>query len=413
MHALPRPLAATALLAVLLAGCSSPAPPASDASSGADGSALGDGHGFVEGAAEMPEPQPHLVSLSPEGDVGMLDLLSEEASAVGEIAPPESAVTDGRFVFALRAGVVEVVDSGVWTLPHGDHSHYYRAPARVVGEVTAASAADGGLAQIESSTTRTTLLFADGELVVLDREALGRGEIAEVALSGLPARATAAAPIGAWTLVGDSDAGSVSALADDGAVAGEIACPDPSGARTTRAGVVIGCADGAVVATVADDAVELAHVPYPAGLSPEPAAATSFASRNDRAAVAGLSGETGFWLLAVRDREWRHIALPDLHLVTAVDDADDTVLAVDETGRLLVIDPELGTVIAGTEPLVADSLADPTAEASVTLSVDADRAYLSGGAEASTWEIDYRDDARIAREFETPSGLAFTLETGR
>ena len=77
---------------------------------------------------------------------------------------------------------------------------------------------------------------------------------------------------------------------------------------------------------------------------------------------------------------------------------------------MLVLDGEDGSVLAQTEPLVADSLAAGLAPA---LIADQQRAYLSGPAEQRLHEIDFADDARVARTFETATEPAFTAETGR
>jgi hypothetical protein len=96
--------------------------------------------------------------------------------------------------------------------------------------------------------------------------------------------------------------------------------------------------------------------------------------------------------------------------VTAVDDDDDHVLALTAEGRLLVLDGEDGAVIARTEVLVADSL---EAGAVPALVADQQRAYLSAPVERRLHEIDFADDARVARTFETPNRPAYTAETGR
>jgi hypothetical protein len=77
---------------------------------------------------------------------------------------------------------------------------------------------------------------------------------------------------------------------------------------------------------------------------------------------------------------------------------------------VLVLDGETGAARAASVPLVGESLA---AGAPVTLVADQQRAYLNGPVEGRLWEIDFADDARIAREFATVRTPVFFAETGR
>ncbi|WP_409330214.1 hypothetical protein [Trujillonella humicola] len=125
----PRSRAAAGALAgvLLVAGCGSDGG-ADDAASSSTEPA--DDHGYVAGAEELPEPQLQLAYLDEAGSVHALDLLTEEATALGEVGDVSAVATDGRFVFAASepAGELTVVDTGTWTVDHGDHVHYYRAP---------------------------------------------------------------------------------------------------------------------------------------------------------------------------------------------------------------------------------------------------------------------------------------------
>lgn len=399
----PLAIAAAALALLALTSCAAPEPgaPASEPAP----------HGYVEGATELDEPQPQLVAVGPDGGITGIDLLSEERADLGRLeAPPERLTTDGRFVFALASGRVEIVDSGVWTQPHGDHSHYYRATPRVLGAVQSATDA---LPTAQSSGTRTAVLFPGSEVVLLDRDALGRGEVAE--LARFETAADVAAPIGDALLLADDEHGLRAADAD-GEQIGDVrhACPAPSGIRATRVGVVVGCADGAVLATESEGAVTLEHIPYPAEpVAPAAPAASEFASRNDRAATAGIAGDTGAWVLDTRARAWSHIATDrPLRAVTAVDDDEERVVAVDDAGHVLVLAADTGETLSTSPPMAARSLRDPASAERLTLAVDTDRAYLHLPATREVVELDYRDGARIARRFAVPAG-ALVVETGR
>jgi len=361
------------------------------------------GHGAVEGAAEVSEPQLHLTTIDPEGSVTQLDLLDESVVDVGAIDAASAMTTDGRYLFASGSEGVAIVDSGMWTWDHVDHFHYYRGTPSVVGTVPGEG--DAVVATTNLSTTGSTgLFFADsGEAVLLDTEALSKRELVERFRLELEPQAGVLAPIGSHALLAAD--GVVQVLSAEGEPSGPAAdCVDPGGTITTRVGAVIGCADGALLATVDGDEVALETIAYPADAAPR---ATSFVNREGRPTVAALAGEQGVWLLDTRERTWTLLPAPaPLVQVTAVDDDAEHVLALAADGRVLVLDGS-GAQLAATEPLVDAS------QPGATLIADQQRAYLSAPAEGLLVEIDFADGARIARTFETATEPAFTALTGR
>jgi hypothetical protein len=404
VHSLPRiTLAALAVLG--LAACSgAPAEP------GASAPATARAHGYVEGASEATEPQLHLATVNGAGEVALLDLLSEESSTVATLEGATAASTDGRFVFASTAEGLAVVDSGVWTVDHEDHSHYYRAQSRLVGAVEGT-----GPATVVGGTSRTAVWFAEtGTGVVLDHDALGTGSIEQVAsIEGDPHDGVIV-PFGETLLATRAD-GTVRALDVEGEPFGATAqCADYSGTIGTRVGRVFGCADGALIATeAADGTIAFETVAYPAG-TPDEQRATEFRGRPGRPTVAAVAGDTGAWLLDTRERTWTLLPTEvPLLLVAAADDRDGNVVALASDGRVLVLDPATGATVAATEPLLAATVADPALLAGVELTVDATRAYLNAPAEGAVYEIDYADGARIARTFEVAGSPLLLVETGR
>lgn len=404
------PVAALGLTLVLLAGC---AGPAADAPAAVAGEV--DGHGHVEGATEVSEPALGLMTVDPDGTVRQLDLLDETVAELGSVAAPSAAVGDGRYLFVTGRGGVTVVDSGRWTWDHVDHFHYYVAEPRIVGTVPGEGPAS--VATTNSSTTGGTgVFFAEtGEAVLLDTEALSRGEIAELFRLEVEPHDGMVVPVGPFALVTqprDGGARTVVVHDRDGMpVPGASAeCVDARGTITTRVGAVIGCADGALLATVEGGDVVLEKIPYPVGVAAPRAMA--FANREGRPTVAGLGGDTAVWMLDTRERSWVLLPSPTpLVQVTAVDDEAQHVLALAADGRVLVLDGTTGAVIAETEPLVADSLL--VGGGAPVLIADQQRAYLSAPSERRLYEIDFADNARIARDFETRSTPAFVGETGR
>ncbi len=376
-------------LTLLLAACSTdPATPGASATTDRP-------HGYVEGAREAREPQLRLLAVDPDGRTTIRDLLTGESSALDTVDAPTHAATDGRFLVTSDDDRTTITDGGAWTVDHGDHTHYYAAEPRVVGHVDR-----GGAVDVHSSETTTTLTWPDrSEAVALDRESLGQGEVEEV----LRVEASVLLPFGDRFVVGADD--TVTVLDRSGRAVGDaVSCSEPAGGIVTRAGAVVGCSDGAVVV----DEAGATTVPLPDGTTDRP---TSFAARAGRPTVAGVAGNGGAWLLDAREHSWRHVASErPLRAVTAVDDADGHVVAVDDTGRVVVVATADPTSTSGrtatTDPLV-------TADGPALLQVDAQRAYVADPTTGSVHEIDFADDARVARTIELGHPVAAFAEVGR
>ena len=421
-RSLGAPLTVASLLTVAgllgLASCASPA-----ASPAASPSASAVPHGYVAGAAEMAEPQLHLATLNAAGSLALLDLLGGGTTPVTTIDEVSGVSTDGRFVFAASAGqgAVTIVDSGVWTVDHEDHQHYYRAAPAVVGTVTGT-----GAGIVSAGGTLSTVRFADsGTGLILDHGDLENGTVTELGrIEGDPG-AGVLVPFGDSVLEGRTDApgsaahgaSAVRVLDATGApLAGATAdCAELSGTITTRVGVVFGCADGALLATAgAEQTIGFERIPYPDGVVASDRA-LAFANRAGRPTVAAVAGDGGAWLLDTRERSWSRLATDTpLLQVTAVDDSAGHVVALARDGRVLVLDAATGGTLSATEPLLAATLAAGAGNApdGVTLTVDAGRAYLNAPAEGLVYEIDFADNARIARTFPIDGEPRFLAETG-
>lgn len=359
------------------------------------------------------------------GTVELTDLLSEDRDVLAELGPISALTGDGRFVAAQSepAGTVTIIDTGVWTVDHEDHQHYYRADARVVGEVEG----DGPATVLPGSTTTAVRFAGSGETVLLDTAALGKGELSESGrIRTSPGAPGLSVPIGETVVATDGsgrlrvhgpdgdllDASSSSVTAADAVLAG---CTDPAGSIATNVGVVIGCAEGALLAVVdrsssdADPVPGFEAIPYPRAVAADERA-TSFHARPGRPTVAAVAGSSGAWLLDTRERTWTLLPTPaPLQLVSAVDDRDQHVVAVTTGGDLLVLDGATGAVTGTASAIVgAADLA-----AGVQLEVDQNRAYLNTPGARAVSEIDYGDAARIARTFTFDTDPAFLAETGR
>ncbi|MGW9113097.1 ABC transporter [Microbacterium sp. NPDC055683] len=392
-------LLAAGAAAVLLTGCAAATP--GTAAPTPTSAAEGDGHGAISGAVEVAEPPLQLVAVDDAGTVGILDLLDGTAAPLDAIGAPHAVATDGRYVFATTDAGVEIVDSGVWTWDHVDHFHYYRATPAVLGAVEGAGPAVVATGPLSTAGATGVFFSGSGEAVLLDNAALADGAIVELFRLETGAASGVVAPIDDGAVVATDDR--VRVVTSNGADTGaETSCPDPSGSITTRVGLVIGCADGAVLATEADGEVVFEDIPLPEGMERP----TSFDGRKGRPTVAGLLPGTGYALLDTRERTWQVVETdPDLVRVSAVDDADGHVVALDASGRVRVyVD---GAEIAATEPLV-DVL-----DEGVSLTVDAQRAYVNAPGAGVVHEIAYADGARVARSLETPVAPDFVAEVGR
>ena len=388
-------LLGAALVLLTASACSGPAPVGTPAPSSSAG------HGAVAGAAEVAEPPLMLLSVDERGEVGLVDLLDGAASAVGRIGTPRALASDGRYAFVTTDAGVEIVDSGAWTWDHVDHFHYYRAAPAILGAVRGEGAAVVATGPLATAGSTGIFFEGSGEAVLLDNEALSKGRIEERFRLRTNAARGIAAPWGEGAVIAVDG---VLRYHDESGTpsGGEAVCADPAGSITTRAGLAIGCAEGAVLVTGEASAPAFERIVLPDDGS-RPA---GYDGRKGRPTVAGVTGADGFVLLDTRERVWSRVATGrPLVRAVAIDDEAGHVVALDGEGRIRVYAD--GAEIAATASLV---VGDPGAAA---LWVDAQRAYLGSPVEGVVREIDYADGARIARTIETPTRPVFFAEVGR
>jgi hypothetical protein len=379
---------AVALLAVVAVACSAPAQPAEEP------------HGYVAGAEEAAEAQPRLV-VAGDGAVRVLDLVTEEVHEVARMDGAGSVAGDGRHAYLGAAdGSVRIVDSGSWTVDHGDHVHYYRAAVREIGSVPG-----GAPVAVHGDPAVTALALADGTVRLLDRARLDEGAVAELAT--IPGGS--AVPYEGHVLVSVREPGQelgsrVSVHDRAGAQVGTIPepCPQVEGAAVTRRGVVFGCADGALLV---DDAFRGEKIPYPRPVA-DAERAREFRHRPGSATLTAPAGEAGVWVLDVAERTW---TFHETGAVVAVNTAGagTPLLALTADGVLHALDPASGEELAR-NPLLAAPVAP---EASIE--VDTSRAYVNDPAAGVIHEIDYGDALRVARTFDLGGAVTHMVETGR
>ncbi len=343
-------------------------------------------HGYVRGAEETAEPQARLVLADAgTGAVHVLDLITGRATAVARVASVEGITGDGRFAYVAHAGEsLRVIDSGGWTVDHGDHLHFYRTTPRDVGTVTGRRAL---------SDAAVTAVSGPGGVRLLDRAKLEEGLIAQTATvpgtgTALPYNERLLVPVGGGAVAIHSRAGAPAGRLDE-------PCPQPSGAVVTRRGAVFGCADGALL--VGGEGAE--KIPH-RGERPE-----ELSGRPGSTVLAAIAGDEGVQVLDVTAKSWKRLETGPVAAVTATG-PQAPVLVLTTDGVLHSWDPESGKKIAKTRLL-------DRADDRVTIQADPSRAYVNDPAAKAVHEIDYRDGLRRARTFELDLTPTHMVETGR
>lgn len=386
-------------------------------------------HGFVAGAEEMSEAQKRVVVADATGAVRVIDLLSGEVTPINPEsarAQPDSsssanpsplssgdqrgAVGDGRFAYLSAGASVQVVDSGAWTVDHGDHRHYYRAPSRDVGAVdgdTATSGRGGAgpgsasgseMVGAYSDAAVASVVFGSGATILFDRAELNGG------VARTPRRVDGiAVPYAERIVVADSS-GRVEVRGRDGA-AGQVQptlCPQPKGQAVTRRGVVFGCADGALVVAQRDDAFVAEKIPYPA---PTAERASAFTHRPGSTTLTAIAGRDAVWTLDIRKKTWTRTPIADPVAVNTAGEGS-SLLVLTRDGVLHGIDPVTGTETAR-NPLLGGSV-----EGEPVICVDSERAYITDSRARVVHEIAYNDNLRVARTFSLDIVPSRMVETG-
>lgn len=402
-------LLVTALAATLLTGCAERTDTDERNSEPREtSSASTTPHGHVEGAEEAAEQQSRLLLNDPSGgDTRVLDLVTGELRTTAPVKGAVRLGTDGRFGYLHTATTTHVLDGGAWMVDHGDHVHYYRAPIRDVGELPA-----DHTAQVRSDAAVTAVTDGEGRAALYERAALEAAGIGDA--RALPGTYTGALVPYAEHLVGlvadAGDAAEVIVLDREGA---RVAVPDaecaaPRGDAVTGRGVVLGCADGALLIGERDGVFTIEEIPYGAEV-PEQERAGAFRGRPGSDTLTAPAGEDAVWVLDVGGRTWTRVATgPVVAANTAGEGSPLLVLKSD--GTLRGHDIGTGEQIARTERLLTGEQGAGTAP---VIEVDRSRAYVNDPHGKRVFEIDHNDSLRIARSFDLDIEPHLMAETGR
>lgn len=399
-------MATTALLA--LAACGSPQPPTAVPS----GTAVP--HGYVAGAAEAGEAQTRLAYGSPDaGEISMIDPLTGEEGPTINTTGVQSLQHDGRFVFAGSGpeAPLRVIDTGVWTVDHGDHKHFYSSPA---SELKSDPELRGGTVAGDGHTV--AVFHGDtGSTSILHREDLAQGVVKIAAtIPGTPHAGLAVPYKGQILVTGSPGAnklpntvGSVDpATVPTAAPSTLSSCPALQGHASTRHGVVFGCSDGLLLVGGDAGALTARKIPYPADGPADQAVA--FGHRPGSSEVAAVAGTAGLWHLDAATATMQFIASPEPLAVASAAGRGSAVLAVGKSGTLYSFNTTTHEVQsrAGLLPATGQGQAP-------SLVVDSGRAYLSHPSAKAVHEIDYMDGLRVARTFTTAGLPSQLVETGQ
>ncbi|MFE8990146.1 hypothetical protein ACFYMI_20375 [Streptomyces collinus] len=401
------PWAPAALVAIslLTTGCASHDETASAPRTTASGSAP---HGYVEGAQEKAEQQSRLLLNDPAtGETRVLDLITGKTHEVSRTAGTTELTTDGRFGYFHTAGGTRVLDGGAWMVDHGDHVHYYRAAIRDVGRMPG-----GPGTRVRSDAAVTAVTDEDGRTRVHRRAELEQGKAGPSRT--LPGTHAGAVVPYAEHLLGATEGGKVVVYDREGrrVASPDARCEDPRGDAVTRRGVVLGCADGALLVREDDGVFTAEKIPYGSDV-PGEERATVFRHRPGSDTLTAPAGDQAVWVLDVTERTWTRVNTgPVVSVNTAGEGSALMVLQTD--GSLHGYDIATGQHVSKTKPLVTGALeAGTEGNAGPVIEVDRSRAYLNDPKGKRVYEIDYNDNLRLARTFDLDIEPALMVEAGR
>ncbi|PVC85594.1 hypothetical protein DBP19_27655 [Streptomyces sp. CS090A] len=370
-------------------------------------------HGYVEGATEAAEQQSRLLlGDAGSGEARVLDLITGTVHDIARSPGATVLTTDGRFGYFHGPDGIRVLDSGAWLVDHGDHVHYYRAKVQEAGDLPG-----GTGTSIRSDAGVTVATSADGKASVYRRANLEKG--APGTPSPLPETfAAAVVPYAEHlvTLTAESGAPAKVAVLDRSGkrvAAPETECEEPRGDAVTRRGVVLGCADGALLVHEGDDGTFTAErIPYGEDV-PKTERAVEFRHRPGSSTLTAPAGKDAVWVLDVSEGAWTRVKTGTV--VAANTAGEGSPLVVLQTdGALHGYDIPTGKETGATDPLLKElPEAGAGGGAAPVIEVDRSRAYLNDPEGKRVYEIDYNDDLRVARTFDVDVRPSLMVETGR
>ncbi|AUH68976.1 MULTISPECIES: hypothetical protein [Gordonia] len=388
---------------ILAAGCGADEPAPENGLAGTERP-----HGYVEGAKEKSEPQIALAVAARNGKkLSFLDPAEESTVTVDLTTAAQRLDEDGRFVYVIDGDTLEVVDSGGWTVDHGDHVHYYRATTKPLGTLTVPAA----VTTVSGADEITAVGARGGSVTVLDRRGLENGS-APRPISTIDTRSSAgfAVPYADGLVLGlgdgpDRPASRVVFTDRDGNPRRPAQpCVDPQGPALLRNAVAVSCAEAIILFT--DRGGEVAAQVLDYGRRGPRAGAFGVRPRSNRAVAATAAGS---WLLDSSAGSLRWVPSADRLSAALAPGRDETLIVLTDDGELrtLAVDPATG---AGRPVATAGASAGMAGK---VLTADTGRAYLSEPTARAVHEFDYGDSLRRTRTLPVDVEPELMVEVGR
>jgi hypothetical protein len=356
-------------------------------------------HGYVEGAEETAEAQVGLAfAEAGRHEVSILDLATEQTAVIPLALAAATMAEDGRYLYVGDGGSsIEIVDTGVWTVDHVDHVHYYRAPATSHGVVTL----DAPVVSVVGHGPHTAIGTADGTVTILDRAALDGGEPPVIAELETDAATPFAVPFDGDLLLATAT-GIVTVDANgEPTGAAEAPCAGPSGWAILRSGVAIGCDDGVLLVKRPERQQQTFFLPYPAS-APR---ATAFEYRPRSNEAAAVAGADGVWSVDANHERLAFVPVGGGDVIAAASPADErhvVSLGADGTMHLSSLD---GVSVATAEVLPPGTVGP--------IHLDVARTYVVDEGSQRALEIDHGDALRVSRTFDLGVRPELFVEVGR
>ncbi|MCQ4121145.1 ABC transporter [Rhodococcus tibetensis] len=400
---LVRTMIVTSIASLILTGCGSDATgetaPAGQAKPGSDLAA-------EAGSTEVEGPEPRLVVADAgSGRVDVLDLTTADTVHSFRFDNPTLLTTvKDRYAFAVdeMGGAVHVVDAGSWTIDHGDHDHSYTKAPVEVGTLTGGKPG----AVVVGDDKVATFFDTDGRADVIDFAQLRKdsAEVGTVVKSASP-HSGVVIPIADRYLVTRNTANASAPETfelrrADGQVEKtfDSACPAVNGQAVFDSYALTACDDGLFLARVTEGQWTSEKIPYPQGIGPS-TRPTAFRGPDGLPVLVATAGppsaNDGVLVFDSLTHHWSHIRTPAAALDVNLSGDGRSVFAVLADGTFRVFDAASGTETASCPVLTGNKRHE-----SAAIAVGGNRAYVTDPDAKAVIEIDYRDNARVARTFD-------------
>ncbi|WP_238148174.1 zinc metallochaperone AztD [Rothia halotolerans] len=366
----------------LLAGCSG-ADEASDSSAAPSQEGSSSAAGQEQEASEVDSAQPRLVTTY---DGGILTLDANTLEVVGETSLEGfnrvNPAGDGRHALVSTSEGFQLFDAGVWTEPHGDHTHSYAGDPELTDTVYEADK-PGHVVRHDGKT----VLFSDGDgkIQVFDSESFLDGAPEPTVKEAEEPHHGVAVELPEGQLLhtlGDEEEreGAVVVDAQGDEVARSEECPGVHGEAAAQGeAIALGCEDGILVYkdgsfTKVDAPDSYGRVGNQAGSEQSPVILGDYKVDED----AELERPERVSLTNTQTGELKLVDLGTSYSFKSLGRGPEgQALVLGTDGKLHVIDPESGEVTDSYPVVEAWEEPEEWQEARPSLYVEGDRAYVT------------------------------------